>query len=178
MNDYTTARLPLPLVTQDRTCGPCTACCTTHAVYEIRKPAGQQCRHTCDQGCAIYADRPESCRTFECLWLMGRVIEGDERRRPDRLGLVFGVGVSGRKARIIQCHEVWASAADSGTPGRYYLDKLSREFAVQLVRTDHSAFILPTWEPIEFTREDENWDTPLWSQWLDRLKDCGLVGPE
>jgi hypothetical protein len=109
---------------------------------------------------------------------MGWIIEGDERRRPDRLGLVFGVGPYGKNALIIQCHEVWTGAADTGTSGRYYLDKLTKKQAVALYRTDGSAFMLPTWEPFEYTREDEIWDTPLWADWLERLKSCGLAAPQ
>jgi hypothetical protein len=81
------------------------------------------------------------------------------------------------RSPVVQCHEVWPGAADTGTSGRYYLDKLTRKHAVALHRTDGSAFMLPTWEPFEYTREDEIWDTPLWAEWLEKLKTCGLVPP-
>ena len=53
-----------------RSCGTCTFCCKVLAVPEIDKPADRWCKHVAQgKGCAIYADRPTQCRTFDCLWL-------------------------------------------------------------------------------------------------------------
>ncbi|KKS65766.1 MAG: hypothetical protein UV34_C0009G0037 [Parcubacteria group bacterium GW2011_GWB1_42_6] len=70
-----------------RVCGGCTACCKTHAVYEIEKPVGKWCPH-CEPSreCRIYADRPKGCRGFRCEWLKGF---GEEDDRPDKSGLVL-----------------------------------------------------------------------------------------
>jgi hypothetical protein len=40
----------------------------------------------CSKGCAIYANRPPTCKEWECEWLIGRLTEGD---RPDKLGAIF-----------------------------------------------------------------------------------------
>lgn len=153
-----------------KTCGGCVACCTTLAVEEIDKPGGQQCQHVCSRGCAIYDDRPGSCANYECMWLEG-TLNAEEEGRPDKLGLVFsrwpnlsgfGSPVQGQAAPlIILCHELWPGAADKGTVGRSYLERITQEFLVQLVRTDGSVFLLPGWE-----RHPE----------LDRGKESGMAG--
>lgn len=71
-----------------RSCGDCTACCVVKGVAELGKPTQTACRHLCEAGCGIYALRPGSCRDYACLWRQGWV-EGDERRRPDNLGVLF-----------------------------------------------------------------------------------------
>lgn len=73
---------------EGRTCGRCTVCCTVLAVGEIGKPRLAPCAHEVRGGCGIYAERPRSCRTFECTWLLGF---GKPAHRPDRSGLmVYG----------------------------------------------------------------------------------------
>ena len=71
-----------------RVCGECTACCTIKSVPELGKPTQAACTHLCQSQCAIYASRPASCREYACLWRQG-FVEGDERRRPDRLGVIL-----------------------------------------------------------------------------------------
>lgn len=72
--------------TAERKCGGCTACCKTHPVIEIFKPAHEWCLR-CDRGkgCRIYQDRPGGCVGFKCQWLLG---EGSEDDRPDRTRIV------------------------------------------------------------------------------------------
>jgi hypothetical protein len=51
-------------------CDGCTACCKIMQVRELDKPANVWCKHCrIGAGCAIYEERPHSCRTFECVWL-------------------------------------------------------------------------------------------------------------
>lgn len=76
-----------------RACGSCTLCCKVLGVREIDKLSGEWCRHAVSKrGCAIYADRPETCRTFRCLWLDG--LTGDDDR-PDRVHGVLSTTASG-----------------------------------------------------------------------------------
>lgn len=76
-----------------RRCGDCTACCTTHAVTEIRKPEMHPCSNLASNGgCGIYGLHPWGCRHFKCLWLEGF---GDEHDRPDITGIVLGWSVPG-----------------------------------------------------------------------------------
>lgn len=67
-------------------CETCNACCTIMSVSEIKKRPGCECSHSGAGGCAIYADRPTGCRTFECLYLRDDM---DPEFRPDRCGVVL-----------------------------------------------------------------------------------------
>lgn len=54
-----------------RSCGSCTLCCKVLAIDELHKPHGEWCPHAKPgRGCAIYAERPGSCREFHCGWLV------------------------------------------------------------------------------------------------------------
>lgn len=77
---------PVPAL-PNRECGSCTMCCKTMSVREIDKPNGVWCRHVRDyKSCAIYDERPQSCRTFNCLWLRGI---GADAMRPDKSRVVL-----------------------------------------------------------------------------------------
>ena len=76
-------------------CGTCTFCCTQVGVRELGKPKGIKCRHeTESQGCAIYPERPKSCRMFNCLWLVSRQwkIPLPDWLRPDKCKTVVVLG--------------------------------------------------------------------------------------
>jgi len=100
----------------ERTCGECTACCVVLNIEEppIEKEANEPCRFLCKDGggCGIYAERPELCRGFKCLWLaFSSVIP--EAFRPDRCGLMIRLvdkDGSGRVERledgVLTVHEV------------------------------------------------------------------------
>ncbi len=58
------------------------------AVEELAKPMSVRCVHLCAAaGCGIYPDRPASCRSFECVWLMDP--EMPHRFRPDQTQVVL-----------------------------------------------------------------------------------------
>lgn len=80
--------MTLPVLT--RRCGSCSWCCRIPAIPALGKPKDVWCGH-CRPGhggCSIYADRPEVCRDFACLWLSG---SGPEALRPDRSKVMFTV---------------------------------------------------------------------------------------
>ncbi len=91
----------------NRVCGECTACCTIMAIAELKKANYRPCPHNCGS-CAIYESRPRTCRAWSCSWWLGR-IEGDEQRRPDKLGLLFTHEKLAGK-RITVAFEVWPGA--------------------------------------------------------------------
>jgi hypothetical protein len=95
-----------------RSCGECTACCTTHGVAELKKTLFTKCQHVCKSGCAIYSQRPQSCRDFMCSWrspMWADMWHLTNNCRPDKLGLVFGMcELSG--GYLIEAHEVWKDA--------------------------------------------------------------------
>lgn len=81
-------------------CGACTLCCTVMKVTtsDAVKPAHQTCEHCSGQGCGIYADRPETCATFQCLWLASQQVEQlalPAAMRPDRCGVVIDLNAAG-----------------------------------------------------------------------------------
>jgi hypothetical protein len=86
-------------------CGSCSMCCRLLSVQAddggVFKPFLKWCQHAVRPGggCGIYADRPQSCRTFECLFAAsqrGRGPNGEAwdvmppEMRPDRCGVIFG----------------------------------------------------------------------------------------
>lgn len=105
-----------------RSCGECCACCVLPRVPDLDKPGYRPCEHLsqCKDGsCGIYQDRPGVCRDFLCLWRTG-LVEGDERRRPDKLGLMFGIDTVGGRP-YIEAWELWEGAARD-YPGRGAVD--------------------------------------------------------
>lgn len=93
-----------------RSCGSCTACCKTHSVSEIQKPAGKWCTDcTIGKGCNIYPSRPSQCRDFRCEWLKGF---GEESERPDRVKYVLDYAThrDGPQPGILQIWEVTEGA--------------------------------------------------------------------
>ncbi|CAN5145760.1 hypothetical protein BH10PSE2_BH10PSE2_06080 [soil metagenome] len=79
--------MDLPLL-PDRTCGGCVECCRVIPLDlpELAKPTGELCAYCVpDLGCGIHAIRPQTCRTWFCLW---RVVELTDDWRPDRSGVV------------------------------------------------------------------------------------------
>lgn len=119
-------------VIQPKSCGECTECCRLLEVVELSKPAHVPCEHI-GKGCEIYETRPQSCRNFQCLWSTG-FIEGDERRRPDKLGLMFNPGATKEVGGVIIAWEVWKDASTE-PQARYVLSKL-RKYKVLIVRYD------------------------------------------
>ena len=112
------SRLPLNTVVNFRACGDCQACCTVVGVTELDKPHWARCQHQCASGCAIYEERPRTCRGYSCLWAAG-LLEGDEERRPDRLGIILDLRNASNSDTVrpgdrvlIQIWEVWPQALD------------------------------------------------------------------
>ena len=53
-----------------RSCGDCYLCCFLPEIDEFSKPANVPCSHCgTASGCAIYAERPQTCRDFFCAWI-------------------------------------------------------------------------------------------------------------
>lgn len=76
------------------------------AVAELDKPANVWCRHARKGGgCAIYAERPATCRAFVCGWQLGTVREA---LRPDRVHAVVSGQISDGHLAIFE---------DPGFPG-------------------------------------------------------------
>ena len=116
-------------------CGDCRACCTVLGVREFDKPNYQPCQHECSTGCSIYPDRPASCREYFCGWKWG-LIEGDERRRPDNLGVIFDFQAFPAPG-VLRAWEVRPGAA-SEPPARYLMQKLERKYGRPVLVIDQA----------------------------------------
>lgn len=122
-----------------RECGPCTACCVLPRVQpELGsplpdgKPGYTKCQHLTaggftTAGCGCYALRPEVCRGFTCAW-RGGILAGDERRRPDRLGIMVTTEEF-RSKHVIEAWELWPFALRDH-PGRGLLESLTQQYIV------------------------------------------------
>jgi hypothetical protein len=58
-------------------------------IVELDKPRGKWCDHAMPgRGCAIYAQRPESCRVFSCLWLLDEALGPEWKPEKSKLVIV------------------------------------------------------------------------------------------
>ncbi len=65
-------RRQLDALPTTRTCAGCDLCCTILKIPELGKPAWTPCWNLKGdhQGCAIWGEHPEACKTYVCLWRM------------------------------------------------------------------------------------------------------------
>jgi len=99
----------MPPGAEERRCRQCDACCSVVAVEEIAKPEQERCQHQGQHGkpgCAIYDERPESCRAWSCGWLQGF---GNANDRPDKLGVIFDAVIT-VGGPTLQARAVWQGA--------------------------------------------------------------------
>lgn len=72
-----------------KACGECRVCCH-HLIIDapgLSKCIGELCRHyRAERGCAIYAERPQLCRDFDCSW---RRLPLPDEWRPDRCEILI-----------------------------------------------------------------------------------------
>ncbi len=121
-----------------RECGSCTACCTVLGVPEIGKDTYEACAHLCGAGCGIYADRPASCRTFECQWLRGVLeVDGtiDTDMRPDSCGVIFDYQPGTTFGEVFKAWEVEPRASASGH-AKHIIEGLGESFLVIIMTCD------------------------------------------
>lgn len=114
------------------TCGTCTACCTVFSISELEKPAGKTCEHAC-AGCMIYEKRPQTCRTYFCLYADEKAAALDlpEWARPDKIGVILnGDGPDLNEHHII-AFELTEGAADGYWADRL-LKRLNRRFDIAI----------------------------------------------
>jgi hypothetical protein len=112
-------------IESQRSCGPCSLCCTVLRVDEIAKLGGTPCQYIqSGGGCKIHQTRPAICRGYECLWLRGKLRDED---RPDRLGAVIDLVPTGIGLRL---------SIRQTVPGTYdgspRLQEIANEFRQQM----------------------------------------------
>ena len=84
-------------------------------IYALDKPRGQWCEHAMPgRGCSIYADRPQECRSFSCLWLLDDNL-GPEWK-PEKSKMVLVADETGRRTMV----HVDAAAPDAWRRAPYH----------------------------------------------------------
>jgi hypothetical protein len=123
------------LAKNGRSCGECRACCTVKEIKALPepKPCWQPCPNEFEGGCAIWEARPTECREYACLW-RGGILEGDQRRRPDRCGILWEItGSEEYRLAWALGIELWEGAR-LGQANQYLAGKLAK---VRLVVLAH-----------------------------------------
>jgi hypothetical protein len=118
----------------NRTCGECRECCKTFPVAALAKPAGQWCRHTCANGCAIYTqpERPKECGDYRCLWLRGALGEND---RPDKIKCIIDLSVGPDKNHLPVIRENCQNASSNNRVRAFISHNLDNGIPVVIVNS-------------------------------------------
>lgn len=120
----------------ERTCGKCSLCCKLNKVADLDKPTGIWCTHCAiGSGCTIYADRPQSCREYNCLYLMNPNLP--EFWHPLRSHMVLQSGSSANSMVIMVDPErpfAWRSEPYATTI-RGFAEQLCRQGGIVIIKT-------------------------------------------
>jgi len=75
-----------------RSCGDCTACCTwlIGDAFEHKFGCGKSCKFLEEGGCGVYKARPETCRNYQCAWSQSLL---PEEMRPDKCDVLVSVEI-------------------------------------------------------------------------------------
>lgn len=79
-----------PDLVEGRSCGECNVCCVSLTINDVamQKPQGYRCKNAQrDNSCAIYTDRPQTCRSFFCGWRKLKWVRPS--LRPDSSGVLI-----------------------------------------------------------------------------------------
>lgn len=81
----------IPIVSADRTCGECTLCCEgwlVNSAHGHNMWPGRKCQYiSLHKGCTIYDQRPDTCRSYSCQWLIDKNIP--EWMKPNESGVIL-----------------------------------------------------------------------------------------
>lgn len=81
-------------MSQFRSCGECTACCTwlIGDSFGWKFGCGESCKFLESGGCGVHKARPESCRHYQCAWSQHLL---PEEMRPDKCNVLVSVENNG-----------------------------------------------------------------------------------
>lgn len=89
----------------NRKCGACRECCIVLEVDAMQKGENIACRHLCAAGCAIYSNRPASCREFTCAWREGMLGRSDIPSKTHHvIWCTRMISPSGNELITVQCN--------------------------------------------------------------------------
>lgn len=77
-------------MSQFRSCGECTACCSwlTASIFGWEMGKGKSCKFLECDGCGIHKARPELCMGYQCAWSQHLL---PEEMRPDKCNVLVSV---------------------------------------------------------------------------------------
>ena len=87
----------------ERDCGECMVCCKYLYINTpgLKKPADVLCSNCIiNRGCSIYETRPNTCRTWHCLWRRTETMP--EEMRPDKSNALFSLKISFEPRHIFE----------------------------------------------------------------------------
>lgn len=110
----TVARVHIEMKKKGVKCGECNLCCTVMRVEmapvaNTFKPAHVKCSKACKAGCSIYENKPYSCDSFICLWIMMSLLKDDfpMKWRPDKIGAVIDMNDVGNLTVHLKHNNAW-----------------------------------------------------------------------
>ncbi|MFN3891815.1 MAG: hypothetical protein ACK4MV_15580 [Beijerinckiaceae bacterium] len=130
-----------------RACGSCTMCCKVFKIAELNKPAGRWCVNArVGVGCVIHDQRPLSCQTFNCLWLIEPTLS--DEWKPERARFVVSLEANG--ALQITCDPAqpaaWRREPYHAQIRRWAAHGVEMRRPVLLMIGDRASVILPNTE--------------------------------
>jgi hypothetical protein len=125
-------------VAAGRDCGTCTLCCKVAAVEEVAKPNGVWCSHCVkEKRCTIYDQRPASCRSFYCQWMLEPTLGPEWKPERAKFAMVKSEGgrrltalvdpgfpSAWRRSPYYENLKQWAVDAARKSPDLYFVDVL------------------------------------------------------
>ena len=132
-------------LTTERQCGACELCCKVMAVQELEKPKGSWCSN-CDigNGCKIYTERPNSCRTFYCGYLISPNL--DEHWYPAKCKMIV-LGDNGGKRISVHVDadypEAWKKEPYYSELKRWSLQVAKNQVQLVVLVKSNAIVILP-----------------------------------
>ena len=120
-------------------CGQCTQCCVDLELTEIPSKIGERCRHcTIGKGCNIYNERPQECRSFQCMY--SQMEYAPIELRPDHCGVIFS-----RKGNDVIAGRIGHDSYMSDLALKQIYDFNKQGFSVILYRgAEYKLFLLDT----------------------------------
>lgn len=126
-----------------RECGSCSLCCKVLRIAELDKPKDAWCPNfKTGAGCTIYADRPPSCRSFNCRWLVDPAL-GPEWK-PSLCKMVLDTRESFLVVHVDPAAtRPWRAEPYLSTLRRFSVQGLPRGGLVLVIERQHNIVILP-----------------------------------
>ncbi len=143
-----------------RKCGDCRECCIVLEVDAMRKEADEPCRHLCAAGCAVYSQRPASCKEFTCAWREGML---GRRDSPHLSHMVIWVtemiSPNGKRLQTVQCNV--RKGAKRHRKTMRYLRSISYAMSVNIIQAGKCELLslgksIVQWDQGDFVNLDCN----------------------